>query len=66
MQGRELYSLWKSVPFHPFTIHMADGRSFAVVRRDLIMVSPNYNPPMDGVHNGASEQQPASRLHFIG
>lgn len=41
MNASELVSVLKSVPFHSFTIHVADGRSFPVARRDLIMVSPN-------------------------
>jgi len=29
------------VPFHPFTIRMADGRSFEVVHRDFVAQSPS-------------------------
>jgi hypothetical protein len=29
-----------SVPFHPFTIHIADGRSVPVVSREFIMRDP--------------------------
>jgi hypothetical protein len=29
------------VPFHPFTIRLADGRSFEVAHRDFVALSPS-------------------------
>ncbi len=29
--------------FEPFTIHLADGRSFEIVNRDFLLLPPNRN-----------------------
>jgi len=41
MKTDELRKLCDSVPFHPFVIHMADGRRISVRHQDFIMNSPS-------------------------
>jgi hypothetical protein len=41
MTGAELRATRDTVPFRPFTIHTANGRSFRVRHRDYLMISPN-------------------------
>ena len=36
----QLRKIHQSVPFRPFRIHLADGRSFHVPHRDLLSHSP--------------------------
>lgn len=31
----------RAVPFRPFTVHMADGRSFPVPHPDFLLMSPS-------------------------
>lgn len=37
----KLRSLWHATPFVPFTIHLADGRSFEVPHPDFFLLPPN-------------------------
>ena len=41
MTAQELRSALQTTPFRPFTLRMADGRSFAVRHPDFLMVGPN-------------------------
>ena len=40
MTSAELRATRDTVPFRPFTIHTANGRSFRVQHRDYLLVSP--------------------------
>jgi len=40
MTTDELRNCRDAVPFQPFTIHMADGRTFRVQHRDFMLISP--------------------------
>lgn len=40
MTKEHLRFLRDTAPFKPFTIHMADGRSFPVPHRDFLTISP--------------------------
>jgi hypothetical protein len=40
MTTEQLRAVHKATPFRPFTIRMADGRSFNVAHPDFISVSP--------------------------
>ena len=37
----QLRSLRDAVPFQPFTIHLAGGRSFPIPHRDFLSISPS-------------------------
>jgi hypothetical protein len=37
---QQLRAAWRAVPFRPFALHMADGRSFAVPHPDFLSMSP--------------------------
>ncbi|MGL4555211.1 MAG: hypothetical protein ACRC33_28930 [Gemmataceae bacterium] len=41
MTSQELRAALHAVPFRPFTVHMADGRSFEVRHHDFLLVGPN-------------------------
>jgi hypothetical protein len=41
MTSQELQSALQATPFRPFTIRMADGRSFEVHHPDFLLVGPN-------------------------
>jgi hypothetical protein len=41
MTSKELRAALQSVPFRPFTIHMADGRAFEVRHQDFLLLGPN-------------------------
>ena len=41
MTIEQLRTVHQSLPFRPFTIHMADGRSFRVPHRDFLSSSPS-------------------------
>ncbi len=40
MTVQQLRAAWRAVPFRPFTLHMADGRSFTVPHPDFLSMSP--------------------------
>ncbi len=40
MTAEQLRAMRNSQPFRPFTIHLADGRSFPVPHRDFVSQSP--------------------------
>ena len=40
MTVQQLRAAHKAVPFQPFTVHMADGRSFRVPHPDFLSMSP--------------------------
>jgi hypothetical protein len=40
MTSQQLRAVHHAAPFHPFTIHMADGRSFHVPHPDFLSISP--------------------------
>ncbi len=40
MTAEQLRAMGNSQPFRPFTIHLADGRSFPVPHRDFVSQSP--------------------------
>lgn len=40
MTLEQLRAVREANPFHPFTIHLADGRSFRVPHRDYLSMSP--------------------------
>jgi hypothetical protein len=41
MQSQDLKANLKAQPFRPFTIRMADGRTFDVKHPDFLLLSPN-------------------------
>jgi hypothetical protein len=41
MTAEQLRALREANPFRPFTIHLADGRTFAVSHRDFVSLSPS-------------------------
>ena len=41
MTAEQLKVMREANPFHPFTIHLADGRSLAVPHRDFVAQSPS-------------------------
>jgi hypothetical protein len=41
MTTDRLKTLWKAEPFHPFTIHLADGRDIRVRHPELMTASPS-------------------------
>jgi hypothetical protein len=41
MTAKEFRTVGEAVPFRPFIIHLADGRSFLVPHRDFISQSPS-------------------------
>lgn len=41
MLSQELRAALQAMPFRPFTVRMADGRSFAVRHPDFLLVGPN-------------------------
>jgi hypothetical protein len=41
MTSQELRAALQAVPFRPFTVRMADGRSFEVRHHDFLLVGPN-------------------------
>ena len=40
MTIQQLRAAHRAVPFHPFTVHMADGRSFDVPHPDFLFMTP--------------------------
>jgi hypothetical protein len=40
MTIQQLRAAHKAIPFQPFTVHMADGRSFRVPHPDFLFMSP--------------------------
>jgi hypothetical protein len=40
MTAEQLRSMREANPFRPFTIHLADGRTFSVPHRDFVSQSP--------------------------
>jgi len=40
MTTQQLRAAHRATPFRPFTIHMADGRSFSVPHPDFLSMSP--------------------------
>lgn len=40
MTTEQLRSALRSVPFRPFTIRMADGRTFSIAHPDVLSISP--------------------------
>ena len=40
MTIQQLRAAYKATPFRPFTLHMADGRSFPVPHPDFLSMSP--------------------------
>jgi hypothetical protein len=43
MRVEEIRGLLVRNPFEPFTIHLADGRSFAVTNRDFLLLPRDRN-----------------------
>ena len=41
MTVEQLRNVHQAVPFQPFTIHLADGRTFLVPHRDFLSRSPS-------------------------
>ena len=41
MTIERLRAMHQANPFHPFTIHLADGRSFYIPHRDFLSPSPS-------------------------
>lgn len=41
MTSHELCAALQAVPFRPFTVHMADRRSFEVRHHDSLLLGPN-------------------------
>ena len=41
MTSEQLRATRESHPFRPFTIHLADGRSYRVPHRDYVSMSPS-------------------------
>lgn len=41
MTSQELRAVMQAIPFRPFIIRMADGRSFEVRHPDFLLVGPN-------------------------
>jgi len=41
MTIQQLRAAIRAVPFRPFTVHMADGRSFPVPHPDFLLMSPS-------------------------
>ncbi len=41
MTAQQLRSVYKATPFRPFTLHMADGRSFHIPHPDFLSMSPS-------------------------
>jgi hypothetical protein len=41
MTIEKLRELYEATPFHPFELHLADGRSIPVVSREFIMAAPS-------------------------
>ena len=54
MHPEEIRSRIKEIPFHPFPIHMADGRRIRVHHRDFIMIAPNGMTAMAFGEDGRS------------
>lgn len=40
MTSIELRRVWKTDRFHPFTLHMADGRNVSVKHQEFLAISP--------------------------
>jgi hypothetical protein len=40
MSTEQLRAVHQAIPFKPFTIHVADGRSFRVPHREFLSLSP--------------------------
>ena len=41
MTTEQLRNVWKAEPFHPFVVHLADGRDIAVVHPEFLTRSPS-------------------------
>ena len=41
MTSERVCELWKAEPFHPFIIHLADGRNIPVRHREFLALSPS-------------------------
>ena len=41
MTIQQLRAAHKAMPFHPFNVHMADGRQFSVPHPDFLFMSPS-------------------------
>jgi hypothetical protein len=41
MTIEQIRNVYNAQPFHPFTIHLADGRDVPVLHRDFIMSVPS-------------------------
>ena len=41
MTSERVRELWKAEPFHPFVIHLADGRNIPVRHREFLALSPS-------------------------
>jgi len=41
MTAQEFRAALQAIPFRPFTVHMAGGRSFEVRHRDFLLLGPN-------------------------
>ena len=37
----QIRKYWRAEPFHPFEIHMSDGRVFRILSPDTILLTPN-------------------------
>jgi hypothetical protein len=40
MTSAQFVKVWKSAPFRPFAIHLADGRSLPIPHPDYVSLSP--------------------------
>ena len=41
MNAQKLRAAVQAVPFRPFTLHMADGRSFEIRHPDFLLIGPD-------------------------
>ena len=56
MTIQQLRATLKAVPFRPFDVHMADGRSFHIRHPDFLLMSPSgaWPSPSARMTNAAS------------
>ena len=54
MTVEQLQKAREALPFRPFSIHMADGRSFRVPHRDFMWLTPGGRTLMVAGNDGAA------------
>jgi hypothetical protein len=55
MNIEDLRTLHRADPFHPYVIHMADGRNYAVQSKEFLLIPPHGRTivlwqPDEGLH----------------